>query len=164
MPISHRGLTSTSTYFITASTYQKTHILQSDRMTRLFIEVLYRYREQGQYLLHEFVVMPNHFHLLITPQSALERAVQYIKGGFSYRAGKELHFKGKIWQPSYYDRRVRDGEEYGAFRHYIWNNPVKRGLVEDATTYPYSSANAIFTLDPIPQRLKAAPFLPLMQS
>jgi putative transposase len=51
--------------------------------------------------------MPNHFHLLITPTLTLERAMQVIKGGFSYRARKELGFAGEIWQPSYYDRRVR---------------------------------------------------------
>jgi hypothetical protein len=33
-----------------------------------------------------------------------------IKGGFSYRARKELGLVGEIWQPSYYDRRVRDFE------------------------------------------------------
>ena len=41
---------------------------------------------------HEFVFMPNHVHLLITPAPdvSLEKAMQFIKGGFSYRAGKEL--------------------------------------------------------------------------
>jgi putative transposase len=34
--------------------------------------------------------MPDHFHLLVTPTETLERALQLIKGGFSYRARKEL--------------------------------------------------------------------------
>jgi putative transposase len=63
MQISHRGLTSASTYFITASAYQKAHVFQSDRMPRLLMEVLLHYRIQREYALHEFVVMPNHFHL-----------------------------------------------------------------------------------------------------
>jgi hypothetical protein len=41
--------------------------------------------------------------------------LQLIKGGFSYPAGKELGFTGEIWQPSYYDRRVRDIEDYQAY-------------------------------------------------
>jgi len=57
--------------------------------------------------LHEFVLMPDHFHLLITPLSTLERALQLIKGGFSFRAKKELGFLGEIWEKSFYDRRVR---------------------------------------------------------
>ena len=48
MQISRRGLTSASLYFITASTYMKTHILQSERMAKLLIEVLYHYRKQEQ--------------------------------------------------------------------------------------------------------------------
>jgi putative transposase len=81
MTIPHRGWTSNSTYFVSASCWEKQRLLQSARMAELFIDVLYHYREQQKYLLHEFVVMPNHFHLLITPGETLERALQLVKGG-----------------------------------------------------------------------------------
>jgi REP-associated tyrosine transposase len=141
-------------YFITAATFQKRNIFQSDRMAKLFVDVLLHYRQQRKYWLHEFVVMPDHFHLLITPAESLERAMQLIKGGFSFRAKRELGFAHEIWQSSFYDRRVRDVEEYFAFRGYIRGNPVKRGLVAEAGTYPYSSACAEAKLDAAPQRLK----------
>ena len=99
------------TYFITASTYQKKTLFQTDRMALLFVDVLLHYRLQNKYLLREFVVMPDHFHVLVTPATSLEKAVQLIKGGFSYRAKKELEFDGEIWEKSFYDRRVRDAEE-----------------------------------------------------
>jgi putative transposase len=98
--------------------------------------------------------MPNHFHLLITPTLALERALQFIKGGFSYRVRKELGFTGEIWQPSYYDRRVRDVEAYINFKYYIRQNSVKRGLAKSPEEYPYSSAHPGFVLDEIPELLK----------
>ena len=120
-------------------------------MAHLFINVLQHYRQEQKYLLHEFVLMPDHFHLLITPSLTLERAMQLIKGGFSFRAKKELGFGSEIWQPSFYDRRVRDIEEYRSFREYIHLNPVKRGLAEE---YPYSSARPEFAIDRLPQRLK----------
>jgi len=107
MAAPHRGNTGHSAYFITASTFQKRSLFQSERMAQLFIEVLLHYRRQGKYLLHEFVLMPDHFHVLITPAITLERALQLIKGGFSFRARKELGFGGEIWQTSFYDRRVR---------------------------------------------------------
>ncbi len=72
MAIPYRGWTSSSTYFVTASCYEKQCLLQSDRMAQLLVDVLHHYREQTKYLLHEFVVMPNHFHLLITPVETLE--------------------------------------------------------------------------------------------
>src|SRR5579884_3397075 len=98
--------------------------------------------------------MPDHFHLLITPTESMERALQLIKGGFSYRARKEVGFAGEVWQPSYHDRRVRDDEEYGAFREYIHMNPVRRRMVVDPSAYSYCSAHSRFKLDGVPQRLK----------
>jgi len=149
-----RGNTGYSCYFITACTFQKRNILQSNRMARLFVEVLFHYRCQNKYRLHEFVLMPDHLHLLITPEESLERAMQLIKGGFSYRARKELNFSREIWQPSYYDRRVRDLQEYVSFREYIRRNPVKKGLAGLPEEYVYSSAAPGLELDSIPQRLK----------
>jgi putative transposase len=154
MAAPRRGNTGYSCYFITASTFQKRNILQSTRMAGLFLDVLLRYRGQGRYLLHEFVVMPDHFHLLITPRESLERAMQLIKGGFSFRAKRELGFLHEVWQPSFYDRRVRDAGEYFAFQEYIRQNPVKRGMAVRAEDYPYSSAWPGLVLDELPQRLK----------
>ena len=154
MAAPHRGNTGYSTYFITADTFQKHSLFQSERMARLCLDVLFSYRRQHRYLLHEFVLMPDHFHLLITPTEALERALQLIKGGFSFRAKKELGFGGEIWQKSFYDHRVRDWEEYCAFRRYIHMNPVKRGLVAEPEQYLYSSAAPGMVLDAVPQRLK----------
>jgi REP element-mobilizing transposase RayT len=50
------------------------------RLRKLRDEVLLGYREQNKYLLHEFVVMPDHFHLILTPIGiTLERAMQLVK-------------------------------------------------------------------------------------
>jgi putative transposase len=140
MAAPRRGNTGYSCYFITASTFQKRNILQSDRMANLFVDVLLHHRKQQKYSLHEFVVMPDHFHLLITPRESLERAMQLIKGGFSFRAKRELGFMHEIWQPGYYDGRVRDVQEYFGFRGYLRENPVKRGLAIRPEEYRYSSA------------------------
>jgi putative transposase len=151
-----RGNTGHGCYFITASTFQKRQLLQSDRMKQLFLDVLFHYQSQRKYFLHEFVLMPDHFHLLITPIVTLERAMQFVKGGFSFRANRELGFMHEIWQPSYYDRRVRDAREFFAFREYIRQNPVKKGLVPAAEEYEYGSAWPGYDLDGISERVKAA--------
>jgi putative transposase len=156
MAAPRRGNTGYSCYFITASTFQKRNILQSDRMASLLVDVLFHYRAQEKYRLHEFVVMPDHFHLLITPRESLERAMQLIKGGFSFRAKRELGFMHEIWQSSFYDRRVRDAEEYFAFREYIRQNAPKRRLTIRAEDYRYCSAWPGLVLDGAPQRLKPA--------
>ena len=158
MTIPYRGKTSISTYFVTAGTYCKTNLLQSDRMAELFCKTLLEYRSAGKFLLHAFVVMPNHVHLLITiPEGmTLERAMQLIKGGFSYRAGKLFGIQSAVWQKSFVDRRVRDLPEYYKFRDYIHQNPLRAGLVDEAERYVHSSVNPKFEMDELPQRLKPA--------
>jgi putative transposase len=119
------------------------------------IEVLLSYRTQKKYLLHEFVVMPDHLHLIITPKGiTLERSMQLIKGGFSFQFNKNLKTRRESWQPSFFDRRVRDAFEYQKFKDYIHHNPVKRGLCKNPQEFPYSSANPLFQLDEVPQWLK----------
>lgn len=119
MAIPYRGATRHGTYFITSSTFGKKSILQAERMALPLIDILQNYRAQKKFLLHEYVIMPDHFHLLFTPNETLERAMQLIKGGFSFRAKKELGFGGEIWQKSFYDHRVRDAGEYQGFKRYI---------------------------------------------
>ena len=102
--------------------------------------VLEHYREQKKYELHEFVIMPDHLHLLITPAPdiSLERAVQLIKGGFSYRLGKAK--RGLVWQESFTNHRIRDEQDYAHHADYIRMNPVRARLVDTPESYPYSSA------------------------
>ena len=154
MPISARGSTGYGTYLVTTSSWGKRPLFQTDRMARLLIDVLLHYRTAHKYALHEFVVMPDHFHIMVTPAETLERCIQLIKGGFSFRVKKELGFTAEVWQTSFHDRRVRDALEYNRFRQYIHENPVRRGLCDEPSAFPWSSANGMFTLDGVPQRLK----------
>jgi putative transposase len=156
MTIPYRGSTGNGTYFITASTHEKQSILQSERMAALLMNVLSHYQQQGKYWLHEFVIMPDHFHLLITPKPtvSIEKAIQFIKGGFSFRAKKELQFTGEVWQSSFYDHRVRDASEYARFRNYIQMNPVRRRLAPVPEGFLFSSVR--IKLDEVPHWLKPA--------
>jgi REP-associated tyrosine transposase len=149
-------ISNTRTFFVTSSSDNKLNLLQSDRNARLFIKVLYEYRAQGRFRLHEFAVMPDHFHLLITVggEISIERAVQFIKGGFAFRAGKELGMRAPVWQKGFSEVRILDAETYARMRDYINNNPVKRGLAPAPEHYPYSSACRAFELDAPPQGLK----------
>jgi putative transposase len=141
---------------VTSVTAGRRPVLQTARMSSLLLEVLLTNRRQGRFLLHEFVIMPDHFHLLLTPAPdvSLEKCLQYIKGGFSFRARKELDFQPAVWQESFTERRMKDGEDYERHREYIWRNPVKRFLAQDAASFPYSSACPGAEVDPAPPWLK----------
>ena len=141
------------TFFVTSVANLRRPIFKKEEMARLFLDVLQDYRAQGRYLLHEFVVMPDHFHLIVTPAAdiPLEKAGQYIKGGFSFRAKKELAFRSLVWQEKgFTNHRIRDAEDYQQHREYIHHNPVKAGLVKAPSEYPYSSAFPEMDLDPAP--------------
>ena len=85
---------------------------------------------------------------------ALERVMQFIKGGYSHRFGKETGSKTGLWERSFTNHRVRDEHDYAAHRDYIQLNPVRAGLVDLPKDYPYSSAHPTFSLDTPPPRLK----------
>ncbi len=114
------------------------------------------YRREGVYLLHHFVVMPDHFHALLTPcnEVTLEKALQLIKGSSSYRIRRELNHRFPVWQVGFYDHRIRDAADWKKHIHYIAQNPVAGRLVVQPAAYPFSSASGRWELDPLPQRLK----------
>ncbi|HKW68709.1 MAG TPA: transposase, partial [Terriglobales bacterium] len=146
------------TYFVTSDTWARRPLFRNERWAKLFVDTLYSYRGKA-YLLHEFVVMPDHFHVLITPTTSLEKAVQFIKGGFSHRAKVELKSNMEIWQKGFSDHRIRDSEDYTNHIDYIYENPIKKVLCVEAAKYDYSSAHSGFDLDPVPQRLKPLSFV-----
>jgi len=149
--------TNGQTYFVTSNTAGRKPFFRHERWAQLFIDVLLGYRPE-RFLLHAFVAMPDHFHVLITPQESLEKAVQCIKGGFSFRAKKELSWSGDIWIAGFSDHRIRDGQDFEVHRRYIANNPVEAGLTKRAEDYEYCSANGRFELDTFPRRLKHGSF------
>jgi putative transposase len=136
------------TFFITTNTWQRRPIFRDETRASLLVEVLLHYRVESKYLLHEFVVMPDHLHALLTPARdvSLEHAVQFIKGGFSFR----LKSRMPVWQPSFTNHRVRDLEDFESHRQYIWFNPVRAKLAACPGDYPYTSARGDFVRDAIP--------------
>lgn len=118
-------------------------MFQSDRLATIFLDLLKADREKNRYKVHELVLMPNHFHLIITPsyEISLEKTVQFIKGGFSFRVKKETNSNLEIWQAGYNSHNIQDGDDYEKHREYIYENPVRVGLASDPQEYRYSSAN-----------------------
>lgn len=140
-------MNSDRTFFITTITIQRLPIFRREANARLLIDTMAHYRDQGRFLLHEFVIMPDHFHALLTPSEtiSLERAMQFIKGGFSYRMDR----RGAIWQASFTNHRVRDWEDYERCCDYVRMNPVRAGLVKRAEEYPFSSATGVLRVDAV---------------
>jgi putative transposase len=144
------------TFFVTSVTSGRRPIFRSDGAAKLFLKTLFGYRDQQIFRLYEFVLMPDHLHLLLAPKPtiALERTMQFIKGGYSHAFTKETGSTMEIWERSFTNHRVRHSFDYEQHRLYIHLNPVRAGLAEFAENYPYSSAYPGFVLNEIPPRLK----------
>jgi len=129
-------------------------IFRLEVRARMLVDVLLAYRDQKKYRLHEFVIMPDHVHALLSPAPdiSLERAVQFIKGGYSHRLRKKERIE--VWQQSFTNHRIRDIDDYQQHREYIRENPVRAGLARSAAEYFCSSARPEFQLDKIPRGLK----------
>jgi putative transposase len=136
------------TYFVTFSSVDRRRLFQVESRAELMVAMLLRYRSEGRFALHAFVVMPDHVHVLVTPaeEVSLEKAIQFIKGGFSFR----LKSKFDVWERGHFDKRVPDRAAYEACVRYIEQNPVKAGLVESAEGFKFSSAGMGIGLDPMP--------------
>jgi REP element-mobilizing transposase RayT len=119
--------------------------LKCPEIARLVVEVLQRGVADGLYELNAFVVMANHVHVLVLPHSDVSRMLQWIKGVTAREANHSLGRTGKaFWQRESYDHWVRCADERVRIASYIENNPVKAGLVDEASQYPWSSASLGF--------------------
>jgi putative transposase len=103
------------------------------------IAVLRSYVAAGKFRLHDFVVMPDHLHLLMTVGSGMtiQKAMPFIKGGFSYRLKKECGYLGEVWQRGFSEARGEDQRSFRQHREYIAGNPVSAGLAGSPEGFPY---------------------------
>jgi putative transposase len=136
------------TYFASFQTAQRQCFFRNERWSSLFLATLTRYMQQLG--LHDFVIMPDHVHLLLSPQVPLERAVQLVKGGFSFQARRELQWPGDIWQAGFSDHRVRNITDWENHCEYIRKNALSKQSEGKALCGKDSS----LSLHPLPQWLK----------
>ena len=141
------------TFFITAVAANRRRVFQTDANVNLLLQLFHDDRAKGRYQLHAFVLMPDHIHLLITPAAnvSIEKAMQFIKGGFSFR----LKSRMPVWEDSFTKRRIEDARDLQTHRDYIHSNPVRAHLCQRAEDFPHSSANLTDTVDPVPTHLRA---------
>ncbi len=130
------------TFFITTISYKRRRIFQISRNAELFLETLTHYR--ANCLLHAYVLMPDHVHLILTPRDkTLSQIMNLLKGGFSHR----LASKFPAWQRGFADHRIQSQQDFTNRQNYIHQNPVKARLCENPEAHPFSSANPKLSLD-----------------
>ncbi|MFT4548975.1 MAG: putative transposase [Verrucomicrobiales bacterium] len=110
------------------------------------LEISLSYFDTERYELGDYIVMPNHVHLLARPEPGhqLETILQSIKKQSARSINRALGQRGTLWQKHTHDHIVRDEVELAAYQKYIANNPKKAGLSEG--DYVYRSANYVTSI------------------
>ena len=149
MPTYRRVFKDGYTYFLTVNTYQRHPILIEH--IELLRESFKVSKRKFNYTIDAIVILPDHFHLLITPQKATDypKIIGTIKSYFSRHCNKydnkeqsfsrhKKRYKA-IWQKKYYEQTIKNEKDLALHLEYIYNNPLKHGLVENSEEWIYSS-------------------------
>ena len=126
-------------HFVTFSCYRRQPRFDCGSAYDRFVVCLEETRRRFRFYVYGYVVMPEHVHLLLSEpmKGSLADAVHDLKMNFA-RSLPRRH-PGPFWQKRYYDRNVRDAEEFMRKLRYLHRNPVKRGLVKEPGEWKWSS-------------------------
>ena len=138
------------TYFFTVNLLARKKNDLLIRNIELLREVVRRVKRKHPFIIHGWVVLPNHFHCIINlPEGDSDFAlrIRLIKSGFSKQLPKNERLsesrikRGErgIWQRRYWEHMIRDQSDFSAHMDYIHINPVKHGLVNQVKDWPYST-------------------------
>lgn len=128
-------------YFITTNTKNRRQILSNPAVHKILREEWNDALKRHGWAIGSYVVMPDHVHFFCRPTHEackLSELMQPWKQWTSKRIKKELHLDDSVWQGEFFDHLLRPGESYSEKRNYVEQNPVRAGLVEDATDWPYA--------------------------
>jgi putative transposase len=140
-------------YYITIVTYERNPILLQH--IDLLRESFAYAKTKFDFSLHDIVILPDHFHMIISVSEAkmYPKIISSIKRYFSQRcdASYTKHILqsysrtkqgyNPIWQKRYYEHTIRDEKDYMEKRIYMYHNPVKHGYTNNVETWRYGSFN-----------------------
>ncbi len=127
--------------FLTICTGQRRKLLTDPRLVKLLTSELTRQFRSHGFSIFAYCFMPDHCHVLaasLTETSDLAKAVRAFKGVSAARA-RSLGIRN-LWQRDYYDHILRSSESFHSVAAYIFENPVRAGLVKNPHDWPFSGS------------------------
>ena len=132
-------------HFITFTCYRRMEHLTNSQACSVVLRALENTRKRYGLRVFGFVLMPEHVHLLLSEpeRGTLARALQSMKSASARMARvarmERVGTRTPFWQARYYDRYMRDYDEFSEKLRYIHRNPVKRGLCSSPEQWGWSS-------------------------
>jgi len=137
-----RDLIDGASYHVTSRTNGKTQVFLENLGRKVLLLTIEEAKEKYDFKLHNFCIMTNHFHLLITPVNGtnLSRIVQWIKTNSAKRWNCIFKSKDHLWGERFFSRPIKDMNDFYFVKEYIDQNPVKSGYVKNPQDWKYSGA------------------------
>jgi len=138
-------------YFVTTGTHRRAPIFGRPDLAEVVIDALYHIRRDGRIGIHGFVVMPDHFHVVISlvGDNTLPRVMHSLKSYSANAINRTRGSSGGVWQEGYYDYALRNVKDAERKLRYVLGNPLRKRLAEEFDLYPWSSANEAYEVDPL---------------
>lgn len=111
-------------------------LLEQPAVYAIVEETLFWLDEHDKCDLFEWVIMPNHVHLIARIHVTLKRFVSSLKSFTTLEINRLMDREGALWMKGYFDRMIRDERHFARVRYYLRQNPVKAGLVESEDEWP----------------------------
>ena len=115
--------------------------LTEPEVASVVVKVLHEGAADKRYELESWVLMPNHVHVLLKPENTLARQIGWLKGRTAFEANRVMKHSGAFWAKDYFDRWIRNRNEWEKVIRYIERNPVKAGLCKSPEDWEWSSAH-----------------------
>ena len=122
---------------VTLNTHRRAPAFRSQSLVGECEEEFARAAQRSGFTILAYCFMPDHLHVLLqgTQDSRLIPFVQRFKQATGYRFKERTGTT--LWQRSFYDHVLRGEEDMEQVAEYIWNNPVRAGLVQDRDSCPF---------------------------
>jgi putative transposase len=108
------------------------------RFTAKVVELLLELVKARETVLYAWCNLPDHIHMLVQDKSIVE-FVRLPKGRLVPEA-RRLEPGRVLWQRGFYDHALREDESLSDVAVYIWQNPVRAGIIDSACAYPWSGS------------------------
>lgn len=127
-------------YHITSRGNEKKKIFLDDADRLKFLEILKEYHNRYGILIHSYVLMDNHYHLILeTPKGNLLKVMHGINGGYTGYFNRKHRRSGHLFQGRYKGILVDKDNYLVQLSRYVHLNPVRAGIVERTEQYRWSA-------------------------
>ncbi|MEJ1095978.1 MULTISPECIES: transposase [unclassified Pseudoxanthomonas] len=125
-------------YVVTTVTSNRDPLFGQSQVAGAAATEIARCEEEERVASLAWVIMPDHVHwLLELKQGSLSRCLQAFKSRLARAVNAEILGGGSIWQPGFYDHRIREDEDLLEQARYLVANPIRSGLVSRIEDYPH---------------------------